>query len=71
MGSHGSNTNFSRGGGTGYPDEHSSSKHHGIGHHNETSSAMPSTEPKKLGGAYEAGYRDAMAHMEAEKQRQL
>lgn len=26
---------------------------------------------KKLGGAYEAGYRDAMAHMEAERQKRL
>ncbi|KAK4896284.1 hypothetical protein LTR27_005806 [Elasticomyces elasticus] len=54
---------------------HSSNKEHGPDHstsggmHDTSSSAMP-TE-KKLGGAYEAGYRDAMAHAQAEQQRRL
>ncbi|KAH9827883.1 hypothetical protein Tdes44962_MAKER09576 [Teratosphaeria destructans] len=38
---------------------------------NTTGSAVPSSafDPKKMGSAYEAGYRDALAHMEAERQR--
>ncbi|KAK3069384.1 hypothetical protein LTR53_012321 [Teratosphaeriaceae sp. CCFEE 6253] len=67
---YGDNANATRGGhGVGNDTyNQSSNKHHGIGHHNDTSSGM--TTEKKLGGAYEAGYRDAMQHLEAERQRQ-
>ncbi|TKA77464.1 hypothetical protein B0A55_04772 [Friedmanniomyces simplex] len=66
--------NGSRAGGHGLGHGHSSERDHGVnqpssGGMHETSSGLP-TE-KKLGGAYEAGYRDAMAHAEAERQRQV
>ncbi|KAK1077608.1 hypothetical protein LTR33_007945 [Friedmanniomyces endolithicus] len=58
--------------------------HHGKGHSGEREQGLNKPLPgvgqemgsgvsveKRLGAAYEAGYRDAMAHMEAERQRGL
>jgi hypothetical protein len=47
-------------------DQHTSTSGH---HAGGLTGGVPVPTEKKVGGAYEAGYRDAMAHLEADRQR--